>query len=319
MPTCPYCGENQKFQSRGPKPNGKHQYYCLNENTTIHQDKSRYFVVDSDFQYGEQVFQPNAPKILLLDLETSHIESYVKSFSLWEVNIKPQEIIKDWMILCFSAKWLYSPDVMSFSCTQNEIREWDDEKIVKQLWELMDSADVVIAHNANFDIKKSMTRFAYHQMQPPSQFKTVCTLKMARSFLSVTSNKLDYLGEYFGLGRKIENETGLWDKVENWKHPEHKTAMRNMREYCNQDVFLLESVYLRLRPFAKNNPNLSLYGPSEDNYTCPCCANQGTLEWNEEKLFENRYPTGRCNVCHAPVIGRENKQTKEKRKMMVRR
>lgn len=316
---CPYCGETQRFQSRGPKANGKRQYYCLNENTSVHQSKSRFFVVDEDFDYDEPVFQPKAPKILLFDLETSRIETRSKVFSLWEQNLRPQDITKDWIILTFSAKWLYEPNVMSFACTQKEIRAWDDGRIVGELWNLIDEADVIIAHNIAFDERRSMTRFVYHNMQPPSQYKKFCTLQAARRYLNVTSNSLDYLGDYFGLGRKIVNEYGLWDKVEDYRHPEHLEAMKRMRIYCNQDVNLLEQVYLRLRPYAVNHPNLGVYGPSEDNYTCPCCANQGSLEWNDEKLFENRYPTGRCNVCNAPVIGKENKQTKEKRKMMSRR
>jgi DNA polymerase III epsilon subunit-like protein len=312
---CPYCGENEKIQSRGVKANGKRQYYCSNENTQVHQTQSRYFVTEEVIS-SEDV-EISAPKILLFDLETSHIEAYVKSFSLWEVNIKPDEIVKDWMVLCFSAKWLYDTETISFACDQNEIKKWNDKRIIGELWKLLDEADIIIAHNIAFDLKKSMTRFLYHNIIPPSHFKQICTLKMARNYFSITRNTLDYLGEYLGLGRKIKNEQGLWDKVETWNHPEHVQSMKNMVEYCEQDVSLLEKVFLKMRPFAKNNPNLSLYGSSEDNHTCPYCASEGTIDWSD-KLYENRYPSGRCSSCNAPVIGRENKMTKEKRKTITK-
>jgi hypothetical protein len=160
--------------------------------------------------------------------------------------------------------------------------------------------------------------FVYHHYNPPSQHKTVCTLKMARGIMSVPSNKLDALGTFLGLGNKIQNEYGLWDKVETWNHPEWKQAMNNMRLYCNQDTLLLEKIYMKIRPYYKNNPNLSLYGEATDQ-TCPCCGQSGMIEWNEEKIHENRYPTGRCGICNAPVIGIENKMDKGKRKLLVKR
>ena len=301
---CPNCS-GDKYQMRGTR-NDRQRYECKECGTWYMGD------------YVDGLSKKHAPKILLFDLETSHIISRVKSFSLWEVNIKPEQIEKDWIILMFSAKWLYDTDVINISMTQKEIKKWDDSRVVKELWRLIDEADIIIAHNIDFDEKKSNTRFLYHDMSPTSHYKKICTLKTARSYFSVTRNTLDYLGEYLGLGRKIKNEPGLWDMVEEYDHPRWDEAMGMMIDYCNQDVNLLEKVYLKLRPFAKNNPNLSLYGASEDNHTCPYCASEGTIIWSD-KLYENRYPSGRCSECNAPVIGRENKMTKDKKKMIIKR
>ena len=302
---CPNCGSN-RIQKRGSR-NNRQRYEC--------QSCSLWFMGD----YIDDVGNKNhAPKILCFDLETSHIYSRVKSFTLWEVNIKPEEIEKDWIILSFSAKWLYETEVIHYSLNPNEVKKWDDKRIVKELWKLIDEADIVIAHNIEFDKKKSNTRFVYHDIMPPSHFKEICTLKMARSYFSITRNTLDYLGEYLGLGRKIKNEPGLWDMCEDCLHPRHQEAMKLMVEYCDQDVLLLEKIYLKMRPYAKNNPNLSLYGSSEDNHTCPYCASEGTIVWSD-KLYENRYPSGRCSNCNAPVIGRENKMSKQKKKMIIKR
>ena len=52
-----------------------------------------------------------APKILLFDIETSPLEVY--TFGLFDQNIGLNQIIKDWSVLSFSAKWAGSSEVAS--------------------------------------------------------------------------------------------------------------------------------------------------------------------------------------------------------------
>src|ERR1700719_3656227 len=88
----------------------------------------------------------------------------------------------------------------------------DDKALVTDLWTIFDQADIQIGHNADkFDIKKSNARFLMHKLNPPSPYKTVDTLKIARRAFKLDSNKLDDLGYYLGLGRKLPH-TGfhLW-------------------------------------------------------------------------------------------------------------
>jgi hypothetical protein len=80
----------------------------------------------------------------------------------------------------------------------------------------------------------------------------------------LASNKLDYLGKLLGVGRKIKTEPGLWMRVLNGD----SKAVKEMIPYNVQDVLLLRDVYLKLRPYTKNHPNLELYGIEG----CPYCG-----------------------------------------------
>jgi hypothetical protein len=92
-------------------------------------------------------------KILLFDLETSPILARV--WSLWQDGINIDDIVEDWTLLCFSAKWLFSEDVIAHVLTEEELINRDDKRIVTELWKLMDEADIIIGQNSNsFDIKK---------------------------------------------------------------------------------------------------------------------------------------------------------------------
>ena len=151
-------------------------------------------------------------KVLLLDIETAPMRSY--TWSCWKQNVGTNQIITDWFILTWSAKWLFDKEVISDRLTDKEVLQEDDKRITKRLWNLLNETDVVIAHNGDkFDIRKVNTRFLIHRLGTPSSYQSIDTLKHARKQLSFSSNRLDYLGEILGLGRKID--TGgfeLWSR-----------------------------------------------------------------------------------------------------------
>ena len=152
------------------------------------------------------------PKILLFDEETA--PSLGHYFDLWkEGNIL--DTVADWYMLCFAYKFLGDKKVSSYALPDfpgYKPGSEDDRALIKKLWELLNEADVVIAHNGDkFDIRKANARFAYYNLPPPSPYKTIDTLKIARRYFAFTSNKLDSLGDHLGYGRKLVH-TGfhLW-------------------------------------------------------------------------------------------------------------
>lgn len=314
MVKCPICG-SYKYQKRGIKASGGKQYYCTNESHPI--DKSRWWTEKENplisKLFVKESSNTNSPKILLFDIETSHM--VVKTFSLYNESIPYSDIIDDWFILSFSAKWLYDDNMIEHYVTKKEAKNRDDSRIVIELWNLLNQADIIIAHNGSqFDVKKANTRFIYHDLYPPFDYREIDTLRMARSYFKFSSNRLDYLGEYLGLGRKIQNEKGLWDRCE----AGDEEAIKKMVEYCSQDVRLLENVYFKLRPFAKTHPSLSLYGDA-DGERCPVCSEKNSIEYHPSKLYDNKYQVGRCRNCNAPVRTKDNTLSKEKRDMEVKR
>ena len=67
------------------------------------------------------------PKILLLDIETAPIKGYV--WRLWKQNIYLPQLISDWFMLTWSAKWLFNSTVDSDRLTGKEVLEENDYRI----------------------------------------------------------------------------------------------------------------------------------------------------------------------------------------------
>lgn len=257
--------------------------------------------------------EPNKEaRVLVYDTETSHIIARV--WGLWKQNIQPSEIIKDWFVLCWSAKWLWDDTIYSMGCTPEEIEKGDDRRIMQGLWNLLDEADVVIYHNGiKFDRKVVQTRFLLHKLYMPSPYLEIDTLLHARKKFKVSSNRLDYLGDYLGVGRKVETEKGLWNKVEDGD----AEAMERMKAYCDGDILLLESVYFEMRPYIMPHPNIGLMMETDGDLTCPTCGSTNLTENGEYKTTVNVYQNYTCNDCHSHSRARKGKLSIKERESIM--
>jgi len=233
-------------------------------------------------------------RVLLFDIETAPIVGY--TWGLWEQNVIDTK--EEWYMLTFSYKWLGEKTTHVRSLPDYELYKKDkkdDLQLTAELWKLFDEADVIIAHNGDaFDIKKANMRFVKHGMRPPSPYKTVDTKKVAKKYFKFDSNKLDNLGEVLGLGRKID--TGgfeLWlgcmaGDMKCWK---------KMCDYNKQDVILLEKVYLALRPWMNNHPNLALL--DNKKYSCPNCGSDHVTHRGYGLNSTSKYERLQCQDCSA--------------------
>ena len=257
--------------------------------------------------FGDQ----HQAKILLYDLETSFIE--YRGFSLYPNSIPHENITKDWNILSFSYKWLFEDEVKSFYLTPEECLAGNDERIVKELWKLFDEADITVAHNLiRFDNRKSNARFLKWGLNLPSPYKMIDTLQQSRKMFALTSNRLDYIATFLGLEGKLENTKGLWHRVMNGD----TEAMKQMVEYNEQDVKLLEEVYLKLRPYFRGAQNIGIY-VADDVATCPTCGSEN-LNWDLKTDYVtqvNKYSAFRCNCCGS--LGRSRTPIKLSTKNMT--
>lgn len=250
------------------------------------------------------------PKILIFDLETAPMRAYV--WGLWDQNVAINQIISDWFVISWSAKWLFNDEVKHERLTGKEAIAMNDERIIKELWKLIDEADIILAHNLDkFDKPRMNTRFLKYGLKFPSPYQTIDTLKVARREFKVSSNKLDYLCQFLGLNIKID--TGgfkLWEKC--LKGDED--SLRDMDKYCQQDVLILEELYLKLRPYIRSHPNVALYMETE-NTVCPNCGSS-KLKWKHKYTTPaNQYNTARCE-CGAFVRSKTSTIDKYKRKKL---
>jgi hypothetical protein len=242
------------------------------------------------------------PRILIYDVETAPIIATV--WQKWEANMIWS--VQDWYMLCFAYKWLggrtsvvAQPDFKSYKAGSS-----DDKAVLKALWGLFDEADVVVAHNGNsFDQKKSNARFIINGLKPPSPYQQVDTKLVAKRYFNFTSNKLDDLGEYLGLGRKLQTDKDLWRGC----MAGNKRSWDYMKKYNKQDVDLLEQVYLKMKPWDVQHPNMAnIAGRPE---VCPkCLSNKGMLAQGFRITKTARYRRWQCKSCGSYVS--ERKQMK---------
>ncbi len=203
-------------------------------------------------------------KIVFIDIETAPSLGWV--WGKWEQDVI--DFKQDWYLLSFAYKVEGEREVHVLGLNDYPGYQRDkenDKALAKDLWRVLNDADIIIAHNGDkFDIKKANTRFISHGFPPPSPYRTIDTLKIARCAFRFDSNKLDDLGRYLGIGRKLPN-TGfhLWQgcmtgDLDSWKM---------MKRYNGQDVKLLEKVYYLVRAWAPAHPNVN-----QGKIACPRCA-----------------------------------------------
>lgn len=250
---------------------------------------------------------PKQSKVLVFDIETAPLIAY--TWGIWNVNIGTDFIIRDWFVYCWSAKWLFNDEVMSMSLSNEEIKEANDKRIMQGLWNLFEEADIIIAHNLDkFDEKRSKTRFLKYGLGLPSPYAKVDTLKVARSNFNITSNRLDYIAKKFlGIEGKMETPRGLWQMVDNCV----EGAMQTMVDYCEQDVKVLEDVYLYLRPYHRQHPNIGLIEEDLGVPVCKTCGSEHIKECGEHRTMVGAYTAFRCTECKSISYGRKTQVDKQ--------
>lgn len=186
-------------------------------------------------------------KILLFDLEVSPMLAY--TYNYYEGNVL--KIVEPQKLLCFSYKWLGDDgDPQTVTLNEGGLGTNNDQWITRELWRLLDEANMAIAHNGSrFDGKMANTFFVEHGLQPPAPYKMIDTLTAARQKFKFPSNKLDELGKFLGVGKKTDVTCNdLWEACLNGD----KQAYKMMAKYCANDVALMEKIYWKLMPFAQS-------------------------------------------------------------------
>ncbi len=252
----------------------------------------------SKFRKFGEILESSPAKVLIFDIETAPLRAY--TWSKFQKGVSDQDIISRSFILTWSAKWLFEDEILSDRLTPKELdpvkkfKEGNDKRITKSLWKLLNEADVVIAHNLDkFDERVANTAFFRHDLKLPSSYTKVDTLKEARGRFRLESNRLDYIAtRVLGIEGKKQTERGLWIRCMEGEY----SALEYMDEYCQQDVRVLEDVYLALRPYMKRHPNLGLF-INETNETCHKCGSSDLKKVGVRRTMLNEYDELRCEHC----------------------
>lgn len=245
-------------------------------------------------------------RVLILDIETAPLRSY--TWGLWKQNVSMNQIMSDWFMLTWSAKWLFENKVFSDRLTSKEALDQNDKRISKNIWKLLDEADIIIAHNAyQFDIKRLNTRFLINGFDAPMPYQIIDTLEHAKKRFKISSNRLDYINKMLGLSRKID--TGGFELWDGCMKGDTKSLVK-MEQYNIKDVKILEETYLRIRSWIKPHPNMGLF-VDENITSCPSCGSTD-ISFGRKPYVTTAclYELFRCENCGS--IGRNKKAIKNK-------
>jgi hypothetical protein len=196
--------------------------------------------------------QKPLPKVLYIDIETAPLK--VWSWGINDQFVSLDNIIQDWFILSFSAKWAGSDEIIYADQRKKKGESLtNDKELVKKIWKLMDQADIVVGQNLDkFDIPKIKARFIEHDLEDPSVYDTIDTVKIARREFGFTSNKLAYLTKKFCKKyKKLDHAKfagiKLWDACMKG----NQDAFKEMEKYNKYDVLSLEELFVRIGKYSK--------------------------------------------------------------------
>lgn len=229
-------------------------------------------------------------RILLLDVETSPHLGYV--WGLFDQNVGLNQVHQEGYIMSFCAKWLGEKKITYVDTQKNS-----EEALIAKIVGMYDEADIVVGHNSNkFDNKWIMGRALLMGMAPPAPYRTVDTLQICRQNFKLTSNKLEYVADALGCSGKLKHKNFpgflLWSECLKG----NKKAWKEMKEYNIQDVISLEEVYLKLRSWNKNHPNVALYEEGSELH-CGVCSSTNIQMRGTAVTAMQTYRRFQCQDC----------------------
>lgn len=274
------------------------------------------YTVAKTMYFGEGHHGKDQPKVLIYDIETAPMLGYV--WRLWDNNVGLNMIHTDWYILSWSAKWLGAPEDEVMYQDQRDAKNIENDKpLLENIHKLLDEADIVITQNGKkFDQKKLNARFILNDMLPPSSYRHIDTLKIAKRVFGFTSNKLAYMTDK--LCKKYKKlDHAKFVGFELWKQcmDGNLEAWKEMELYNRYDVLSLEELY-NLFAAWDNSINFNCYHDEEET-VCKC----GSTDFKKSGFhYSNagKYQKYKCKACGHETRDTENLLGKHKRKAMRR-
>lgn len=238
-------------------------------------------------------------KIALWDIETAKMQVSFSTYSrkLYSPFLPSDAIKRHIWMPCAAWKMLGDKRVFS-ACVLDDPKRFkkcyfDDYVVVKALHDLMHEVDVIVAHNGdNFDWKMFTARCIFHDLPPPPRPLMIDTLKVARSCFKFEANDLRYLARFLGVEEK--GQAPDWELIAIGDEKEIKLCA----SYNKQDIRALEPIYLKLRPYMKNHPNVNAAHRLPVD-VCPTCASPNIILRGFHVTRSGKKQRMQCQECGA--------------------
>lgn len=232
--------------------------------------------------------------ILELDIETAPGIAYI--WSMFDTFVPLERLIEPSRVICAAYKWHGKKGVTFLS-------EWGDgrDEMLSELAAAISMADAVITYNGDkFDLPKLQGEFVRASIDPPAPPTSIDLYKAVKK-LGYQSNKLEFIGPYLGIGRKVEHAGfKLWRDV----LAGSPSAQKEMERYNVQDVILLGRLYNVLKPYISNHPYLHNSGP----VVCSTCGHWDLRHRGYRYTRTMKIERLRCHSCGHWDSGKRSKK-----------
>jgi hypothetical protein len=233
------------------------------------------------------------PRLLCWDIERVPHLGY--HWGLFDQNIGLSQLVLPGETVCFAARWYGEPkSKVIFRSTFHHGKQ----AMIDEAFRLLDAADGLVSWNgASFDTRHMKTEIVLTRTDRPSPAKEVDLLRTARHHFKFASNKLEFVAEALGVGKKMVHEGfPLWLKV----MAGDPKGWEKFRKYNIQDTNLLVDLLDRMYPWVDSLPNANLYGADG----CPRCGAAGSLQSRgTRKTTVGVYPRFVCTQCNGWSTG----------------
>lgn len=231
-------------------------------------------------------------RILGFDIETAPNTAHV--WGAYKQNISPSQIMKTGRVMCFAYRWFHDDPIREPVMFESE-QGGRHEEMIEEAHRLLDEADAVVHYNGSrFDVPTLNREFLKLGMSPPSPYRQIDLLKVARKQFRFVSNRLDHLLRDLDIGEKVRH-----DGHEMWVRcmAGDAEAWERMEEYNRVDVSAMEKLYRRMLPWIDSHPNLALYVEGTTGPTCPKCGSDKLHRRGYYRTVTRRYQRWQCITC----------------------
>lgn len=235
-------------------------------------------------------------KTIFLDIETFADTARVWGGRMYEVNLIKK--VSYGGLASFAYKEAGKKSVI---CLTREGQR-NDKALLKQLWEVLDSADYVVAQNGKrFDVKEINKRFLYYGIKPPAPYRVIDTMEEMKKIARLDSYSLDNMAQFFGVGAKLKHRGfDMWEQCEK----DDAGAWKEMVRYNKHDVVLMEAIYNKMLPYIKSHPPVT-----EKPDACPKCGHEqlqfrGVRNGKARLMCRSCWGWSTANVLKSGEMGR---------------
>lgn len=203
-------------------------------------------------------------------------------------RIAPEDVLRWPRTICAAARW-YGTKTPMFTA------EWQPaghRGMVETMSVWLREADIIVGHNIDgFDIKHIRTEMLLQGLTQPRPFKTIDTLKIARSQFNFESNKLDALAQRLGVPGKVDAYNAEVARAAVAGDPD---AQERIKRYNIGDLEATEYVYDAMRGWMPNHPAVFV---STQDHACHACGSPLVAVEHRHRAVLLDYPGFECRNC----------------------